>query len=464
MEVITRLHWRLIAALTVALTAMPGLALASEEAISPADTGFVLIASAMVMLMVPGLALFYGGMVSKKNVINVLMMSFAVFALVSVIWVLWGYSLAFGTSIGSLIGSLEFIGFKGVGMDPNGTLPHSAFAVFQMMFAGLTVALISGALAERMRFSAWLIFGALWATFVYSPVSHWVWGGGWIGAMGALDFAGGTVVHINSGVAGLVGALVLGARKGYGKRPMPPHHLPMVLLGAGLLWFGWFGFNAGSALAANGQAANAFLVTQVAAAAAALAWIVAEWARHGKPTVLGAVSGSVAGLVSITPAAGFVDPLGAIAIGVGGGLLCFFGVTVLKQKLGYDDSLDVFGIHGLGGTWGALATGIFATSAIGGHDGLLYGNQGQLGIQAISVVATYLFSGIMTFGILKVVGVIVPLRVTENDEDTGLDISQHGENAYSDVISGGSMLAREAQGIPATAQARETVSSPSLGG
>ncbi|MDA8096898.1 MAG: ammonium transporter [Clostridia bacterium] len=449
--IVGRLHWRMIAVLTVVLTAIPGLALASEEAISPADNAFILVASALVMLMVPGLALFYGGMASRKNVVNTIMMCFMCLCVITVTWVLWGYTLAFGTSIGGFVGGFDFIGFKDVGMDSSGTLAHATFAVFQMMFAALTIALVAGSLAERMRFGAFVIFAVIWSTIVYSPLCHWVWGGGWIGELGALDFAGGTVVHISSGVAGLVSCLVLGARTGFGKRPMPPHHLPMVLLGAALLWFGWFGFNAGSALEAGALAASAFMVTQIAAATAAMTWAFAEWIRHGKPTLLGTASGCIAGLVAITPAAGFVGPLAAIALGFGGGLFCFLGVTVLKQKLGYDDSLDVFGIHGIGGTWGALATGIFAVEAIGGTPGLLEGNAAQLGIQAISVLATYVFVGVMTFIILKIVGVIVPLRASKNDEDIGLDSALHGENGYSDYIGGG-VLAREAHGIPATAR------------
>ncbi|MEW6540994.1 MAG: ammonium transporter [Bacillota bacterium] len=444
-----RLRWRVILPLTAALTAVPGLALAGEAAASPADTGFVLISAALVMLMIPGLALFYGGMVSRKNVVNTLMMSFAMLGLITVVWVLWGYSLAFGPGTAGLIGSLDFLGFKGVGADVVYTLPHGAFAVFQMMFAALTVALISGAYAERMRFSAWVIFGVLWATVVYSPLCHWIWGGGWMAGLGVLDFAGGKVVHISSGVAGLVGCLVLGARRGFGKRPMPPHHLPMVLLGAALLWFGWFGFNAGSALEAGARAANAFVVTQIAAATAAMTWAFADWLRHGKPTILGTASGCIAGLVAITPAAGFVTPLAAIAIGFGGGLFCFVAVTILKHRLGYDDSLDVFGIHGVGGIWGALATGVFATAAVGGVDGLLAGNPAQLGIQAIGVVATIVFVGLATFVLLKLVGVFVPLRASADAEDTGLDIAQHGEDGYSDYVGGG-VLYREPPGIPAT--------------
>ncbi|MCD5407517.1 MAG: ammonium transporter [Desulfotomaculum sp.] len=427
--------------------AIPGLAIAGEEAISPADTGFMLIASAMVMLMLPGIAFFYGGMSSRRDVINTIMMSMTTLCVISLVWVLWGYSLAFGTTTGGFIGSLEFLAFSGVGMEPSGTIPHGGFAVFQLMFAALTVALISGALVGRMRFSAFLIFGVLWVTVVYAPLCHWVWGGGWLGDLGVLDFAGGKVVHISSGVAALVACLVLGARKGYGKRPMPPHHLPMVLLGAGMLWFGWFGFNAGSALEAGALAASAFVVTQIAASAGALGWIIAEWIRHGKPTLLGLASGCIAGLVSITPAAGFVDPMAAIVIGLGGGLICFLAVSILKKKLGYDDSLDVFGIHGIGGIWGAMITAVFAVEAIGGVPGLLEGNAAQLGIQAIAVVSTIVFVGIATFILLKLVGLIVPLRVTENDEDIGLDIASHGEDAYSDQTISGGVLYNEQQGV-----------------
>lgn len=444
-ELLGRLHWRAITVLSTAMAVLPGSALASGETVSHADNAFIMVAAALVMLMIPGLALFYGGMSTRKNVVNTIMMSFMCLCLISVTWVLWGYTLAFGTSIGGLVGGLDFVGFKNVGMDGVNGLAHGTFASFQMMFAALTVALISGALVGRMRFSAFVIFAAVWATVVYSPLCHWVWGGGWIGDMGALDFAGGTVVHISSGVAALVGCLVLGARRDFGKRPMPPHHLPMVLLGTALLWFGWFGFNAGSALNAGGLAASAFMVTQVAAATAAVTWAFAEWIRHGKPTLLGAASGCVAGLVAITPAAGFVGPPAAIAMGFGGGILCFLSVTVLKHRLGYDDALDVFGIHGIGGTWGALATGIFAVEAIGGTPGLLEGNAAQIGIQAIGVLTAYAFVGVATFIILKTVNVIVPLRVEENDEDTGLDIALHGENGYHDYIGGG-VLARETYG------------------
>ncbi len=369
-----------------------------------------------------------------------MMMSFVTLCVVSLVWVLWGYSLAFGTTISGFVGSLEYLGFSGVGMEPSGGLAHCTFAIFQMMFAGLTVALISGAYVSRMRFSAFLIFGILWATIVYAPLCHWVWGGGWLGELGVLDFAGGKVVHISSGIAALVGCLVLGARKGYGQRPMPPHNLPMTLLGAGLLWFGWFGFNAGSALAADGVAANAFMVTQIATALGVLGWVVAEWIRYGKPTLLGAASGAIAGLVSITPAAGFVGPLAAIVIGFGSGIICFIAVAIIKQKLGYDDSLDVFGIHGVGGIWGALITGVFAAEAIGGTAGLLEGNAAQLGVQAIAVVSTIVFVAIATFIILKIVNIVVPIRVSENNEDIGVDLALHGEDAYSDQVTSSGTL------------------------
>lgn len=437
---IARIRLRAIVLLTLLLVSVPGIAFAAEDAISHADNAFIMITSAMVMLMVIGLALFYGGMVPKNSVLNTMMMSFVTLCVVSLVWVLWGYSLAFGTTINGFVGSLEYLGFSGVGMEPSDGLAHCTFAIFQMMFACLTVALISGAYVSRMRFSAFLIFGILWATIVYAPLCHWVWGGGWLGELGVLDFAGGKVVHISSGIAALVGCLVLGARKGYGQRPMPPHNLPMTLLGAGLLWFGWFGFNAGSALAADGVAANAFMVTQIATALGVLGWVVAEWIRHGKPTLLGAASGAIAGLVSITPAAGFVGPLAAIVIGFGSGIICFIAVAIIKQKLGYDDSLDVFGIHGVGGTWGALITGVFAAEAIGGTAGLLEGNAAQLGVQAIAVVSTIVFVAIATFIILKIVNIVVPIRVSENDEDIGVDLALHGEDAYSDQVTSSGTL------------------------
>jgi Amt family ammonium transporter len=401
------------------------------------DTAFVLFSSALVMLMVPGLALFYGGMARNKNVLGTLMQSFIMLGVITVTWVLWGYSMAFGPDHGGIIGGLDWFGLKGVGMDPSpdygSTIPHTAFMIFQCMFAIITPALITGAFAERMKFSAFMLFAILWATFVYNPLAHWVWGvGGWIGKLGALDFAGGTVVHISSGISALAAAVIIGKRRGYGSVAFIPHNLPMTITGAALLWFGWFGFNAGSALAANGLAANAFAVTHVASAAAALSWIIMEWMHRGKPTTLGAASGAVAGLVAITPASGFVGPVSALIIGAMAGIICYGGI-LLKSKLGYDDSLDVVGIHGLGGTWGALATGLFASTVInpGGADGLFFGNPGQLWIQFISVAATWIFAFVMTVIILKVVDSIVGLRVTEEEEERGLDISQHNETGYS---------------------------------
>jgi len=400
------------------------------------DTAFVLLSAAMVMLMTPGLALFYGGMVRNKNVLDTIMQSFIILGIITLEWVLWGYSMSFGPDHGGLIGGLEWFGLKGIGMDPSAvygsTVPHAAFMIFQCMFAIITPALITGAFAERMKFSAFLIFTVLWATMVYNPICHWVWGtGGWLNKMGALDFAGGTVVHINSGIAALAAALIIGRRHGYGSTPYIPHNLPMTLTGAALLWFGWFGFNAGSALACNGLAANAFVVTHISSAVAALSWISVEWVHRGKPTTLGAASGAVAGLVAITPASGFVGPISAIIIGIFAGIICYCGI-LLKNKLGYDDSLDVVGIHGLGGIWGALATGLFASTAInsGGANGLFFGNPGQFLIQFVSVIATMAFSFFMTSIILKVVDVLVGLRVTGEEEERGLDISLHNETGY----------------------------------
>lgn len=426
------------------LLLLPGIAWAGEApAIDTGDTAFILICSALVMIMTPGLALFYGGMVRKKNVLSTIMLSFIVICVISVVWALYGYSLAFGPDINSIIGGLDFLGLKGVTQDALSDavkIPHMLFMVFQLMFALITVAIISGSIAERMRFPAFLAFIIVWATLVYSPLAHWVWGGGWLFQLGALDFAGGTVVHISSGVTGLVAALIIGKRKGYGSEPMVPHNLPMTVLGAALLWFGWFGFNAGSALAANGLAASAFVVTHIAAAAGGLAWVLAEWAHHGKPTVLGCVSGAVAGLVGITPAAGFVTPIPAIVIGLVAGPLCYFAVAVVKSKVGYDDSLDAFGVHGVGGTWGAIATGLFANKAVNsaGADGLFYGDSALLVKQLIAVGSTIAFVAIATFVILKAISIFAKLRVSADDEVIGLDISVHGENAYAltDTFSG----------------------------
>ncbi len=401
------------------------------------DTAFVLICSALVMFMTPGLALFYGGMVRNKNVLGTIMQSFVVIGLVTVVWVLWGYSLAFGPDVGGIIGSLDWFGLKGVGLTPSSdyakTIPHVAFMIFQAMFAIITPALITGAFAERMKFSTFLVFIMLWSTLVYAPLAHWVWGiGGWLGKMGALDFAGGTVVHISSGASALAAALLISKRNGYGREQFFPHNLPMTITGTAILWFGWFGFNAGSALGSNGLAAGAFVTTHVAAAAAALVWMFTEWIHRDKPTTLGAASGAVAGLVAITPAAGFVDPVSALIMGGLAGCICYMGVLA-KSKLGYDDSLDVVGIHGLGGTWGALATGLFASKAVnpGGADGLFLGNPGQLWIQFLSVLATGVFAFIMTVIIIKILDWIMGLKVSEEEEIKGLDITQHSETAYN---------------------------------
>ena len=401
------------------------------------DTAWVLISSALVMLMTPGLALFYGGMVRAKNVLGTIMQSFIALGVISIQWVLWGYSLAFGPDIGHVIGSLKWVGLQGVGLDPfpdySATIPHQAFMIFQMMFAVITPALITGAFAERFKFKTYLVFLILWATFVYDPLAHWVWGtGGWIKNLGALDFAGGLVVHISSGMAALAAALVVGKRKGYGDEPMPPHNLTMTLLGAALLWFGWFGFNGGSAVASGSLATSAFVVTHISTAAASLSWMISEWFYRGEPTVLGAASGAVAGLVAITPASGFVGPVSAILIGLGAGVACYFAVN-LKNKLGYDDSLDVVGVHGVGGTWGALATGLFASKFINssGNDGLFFGNPSLIGIQALSVVSAWIYSFVVTLILLKILDWTMGLRVTDEHEINGLDLSQHGEAGYS---------------------------------
>ena len=402
--------------------------------ISAGDTAWLLMSAALVMLMTPALGFFYGGLVRRKNVLATIMHSFFILALISVQWVLWGYTLAFGPDHGGLIGGLDWLALRGVGQDPGPyapTVPHEAYMVFQMMFAVITPALITGAFAERKRFKAFVIFTLLWATFVYDPVAHWVWGGGWLGQLGALDFAGGTVVHITSGVSALVAALVLGRRVGYGREALEPHDATMTVLGASLLWFGWFGFNAGSAINAGGLAANAFVVTNTAAAMAALTWMTVSWLHKGAPSVLGAAAGAVAGLVAITPASGYVDVSASILIGLGAGVFCYTAIQ-LTRRLKVDDALDVFGVHGVGGAWGALATGIFATVAInsGAKDGLLYGNPGQLGIQAIAVAASIVYSAVMTFVILKLIDVFVGLRVPESEEVLGLDASQHREAAY----------------------------------
>ena len=406
--------------------------------IDTGDTTWLLVSTALVLAMTaPGLALFYAGMVRSKNALGTIMQSFIILCLISLQWVLWGYSLAFGPDKAHLIGGLEWIGLNGVGLEPNAdyaaTVPHQAFMIFQMMFAVITPALMTGAFAERMKFGSFLVFTVLWATFIYDPLAHWVWAvGGSLRNMGALDFAGGTVVHISSGAAALACALVLRKRLGYGKEQMAPHNLPMTVLGASLLWFGWFGFNAGSAVASGALATSAFVVTNTAAATAALAWMSVEWMYRGKPTVLGAASGAVAGLVAITPASGFVGPMASIVIGGGAGVLCY-GAVLWKSRLGYDDALDVVGVHGVGGIWGALATGLFASKAINaaGADGLFYGNSAQLGIQALAVLVSVVFSFVGTFVLLKLVDGLMGLRVSEADERIGLDLSQHKERSYS---------------------------------
>lgn len=407
-------------------------------AINSGDTAWMLTSTALVMLMtLPGLALFYGGLVRRKNVLSMIMMSFSVLCLISLQWIGWGYSLAFGEDHYHMIGGLEWAGLKGVGIEPNPdyaeTIPHSLYMTFQMMFAIITPALISGAIAERMKFSAYLLFILLWSTLVYDPIAHWVWGkGGWLREMGVLDFAGGTVVHISSGISALIVAQILGKRKTFGHRARP-HNLPFTLLGGALLWFGWFGFNAGSALQANGLAASAFLTTNTAAAAAGLTWLITDWIITGKPTLLGGITGSIAGLVAITPAAGFVSPLSSILIGILVSLVCYYFITVLKNRLGYDDTLDAFGVHGVGGIVGALATGLFAEKIINaaGNDGLFSGNPSLFTTQALGVAAVIIYNVIVTYILLKIIDVIIGLRVKEHEELIGLDLAQHEESAYT---------------------------------
>ena len=407
------------------------------DGISAGDTTWVLVAAALVMLMTPGLAFFYGGLVREKNVLGTIMHSFVVIALVSLLWVTVGYSLAFGPDHGGIIGGLDWLLLRHVGQTANAdyaaTIPHLAFMVFQMMFAVITPALITGAFAERAKFSTFLVFTALWSLLVYAPVAHWVWApGGWLRELGALDFAGGTVVHVNAGIAALVAAIMYGKRLEFGKEAVEPHDVSMMMLGVAILWFGWFGFNAGSALAANGLAINAFVVTHVAAAAAALTWMLLSWAQSKKPSAVGVGAGAVAGLVAITPASGYVDAGPAIAIGIGAGVFCYLAVQ-LRHRLHLDDTLDVVGVHGVGGAWGAIATGIFASVAVNaaGADGLIHGNPGQLGTQALAVGVTLGYSLIATLVILRVLDWVMGLRVSEEEEKLGLDISQHGERAYT---------------------------------
>jgi len=412
---------------------LPSLAFA-EDVLSAGDTAWMLTATALVLFMtIPGLSLFYAGMVRSKNVLSVMMQCFAITAMVTILWTIYGYNVAFGDggSMNAFWGGFGNLFLKGMSVDSlSGTIPESVFMTFQMTFAIITPALIVGAFAERMKFSAMLLFMAIWLTIVYTPICHWVWGGGWLGDYGVLDFAGGTVVHINAGIAGLVAALVLGKRKGFGHVPMAPHNLTLSVIGASMLWVGWFGFNAGSELAADGTAGMAMAVTQIATAAAALAWMFAEWMVHGKPSVLGIISGAVAGLVAITPASGSVGPMGAIAIGLAAGVVCYWAATSLKRAMGYDDSLDVFGVHAVGGIVGAMLTGVFSATSLGGsglsHDTI----SEQVMAQGIGVGATIVYTAVVSFIILKVIDVVIGLRVDDDSETEGLDVSQHDERGY----------------------------------
>ncbi|GMR08171.1 MAG: ammonium transporter [Gammaproteobacteria bacterium] len=429
----------LIAVLVAAVAiSVPAIALA-EEKLNSGDTAWMLVATALVLFMtIPGLSLFYGGMVRSKNVLSILMQCFAITALMTIIWMLYAYSFAFGDggSMNGFFGGFDKALLQGVGVDAlSGTIPETVFMTFQMTFAVITPALIVGAFAERMKFSAMLIFMAIWVSIVYAPISHWVWGGGWLAKYGVLDFAGGTVVHINAGIAGLVTALVLGKRHGFPTTAMPPHNLGLTLMGASMLWVGWFGFNAGSELAADGVAGMAMAVTQIAAATAALAWMFSEWVVHGKPSVLGIASGAVSGLVAITPASGSVGPMGALVIGLAAGVGCFLASTKLKRAMGYDDSLDVFGVHAIGGIIGALLTGIFSATTLGVFSGSGLGGDNttigaQLGAQFMGIAATVIYTGIVTYVILKVVDAVIGLRVSEDEEIEGLDLSHHDERGY----------------------------------
>ncbi|ADY56464.1 ammonium transporter [Syntrophobotulus glycolicus DSM 8271] len=402
------------------------------------DIAFMSVCTALVFLMIPGLAFFYGGLVKKRHVLSIMIQSIAAIGIITILWVGIGYSLAFGPDVGHFIGNLDFAGLNNVGLEPKSegaTIPHLLFVLFQLMFAIITPAIITGSTAERLRFPAYVLFIALWSILVYAPLAHWVWGGGWLADLHILDFAGGMVVHISSGFSGLIAALVIGKRLNRENDPPIPHNMPYVLLGTGLLWFGWFGFNGGSELAADGISVLAMTTTHISACAGLLGWMLIEKLHHGRPTVLGALSGAVAGLGAITPACAFVTPLAAIVIGLVSTGLCYIGVAYLKEKLGYDDSLDAFGIHGIGGTWGTLATGIFCTTLVNpnGADGLLYGSSAQLLVQFLGVLATYAYCGLATFVILKVVGLVTPLAASHEEQDSGLDITQHGESAYTDL-------------------------------
>ncbi len=438
-----------LSTLMLMVMAMP-IAFAADDVpkIDTGDTAWVLVSAALVFFMTPGLGFFYGGMVRSKNVLTTIMHSFFIVGMISVEWFILGYTMAFGDDatgvIPGIIGSLDKFGLAGTaGQIWTGTsIPELAFVVFQCMFAVITPALITGAFAERIRFKAYALFVLLWALLIYNPMAHMVWGGGVLSQLGALDFAGGLVIHILSGVSGLVICILIGKRRDYGKLPILPHHLPMTVLGASILWFGWFGFNAGSALGANELAASAFVATQGAAAMATVSWVVCEWIHNGKPTILGAASGCVAGLVAITPAAGFVAPMPGIIIGLIAGIVCYFAVAVLKTKLGYDDALDAFGVHGIGGTWGAIATGLWASTAVNpaGADGLFYGNASLVGIQLISIVVAYLLAGIGSLILFKIINAITPFRADEAEEISGIDIVEHGERAYSQSIMTGESL------------------------
>ncbi|KAA0686696.1 ammonium transporter [Azospirillum brasilense] len=421
-----------LAGLPAAAFAQEAAAAAAEPTLSSGDTAWMLVATALVLFMtIPGLALFYGGMVRKMNVLSVVMQSFAICCLVSILWFFAGYSIAF-TEGTPYFGSLSKFMLSGITKDSlSGVIPETIFVVFQMTFAIITPALITGAFADRMKFSSMLVFTGLWSLIVYAPITHWVWGpGGYLMGDGVLDYAGGTVVHINAGVAGLVAAIVLGKRKGYPNENFAPHNLVLSLIGASMLWVGWFGFNAGSAVAADGRAGMAMLVTQIAAATAAMSWLLVEWATKGKPSVLGIISGAIAGLVAITPASGFVGPTGALVIGLAAGVICYWGATGLKRALGYDDSLDAFGVHGVGGIVGAILTGVFAQEAIGGTAGALEGNVGQIWTQVYGILATIIYSAVGSFIILKVIDVVMGLRVDEDVERDGLDLALHGETIH----------------------------------
>jgi len=417
---------------------LPASEAAPAATIDSGDTAWVLVSAALVLFMTPGLAFFYGGLVRRKNMLSVLMQCYMLMAIITIQWVTVGYSLAFGPTIGGWIGSLKWAFLNGVGVTPNpdysATVPHQAFMIYQGMFAIITPGLILGAFAERMRFSSFCVFSVLWATLVYAPVCHWVWGlGGFIRNMGALDFAGGAVVHVNAGIAALATAIVLGKRKGFPTRMSPPHNLPFAVLGAGMLWFGWFGFNAGSALGAGALATTAFVNTQIAAAAAGLGWAIMDYIYNRHATMLGMITGAVGGLVAITPAAGFVTPMGAIGIGLSVSLICYIAVTFLKPKFGYDDTLDAFGVHGVGGFWGAIATGLWASTAINpaGNNGLFYGNAGLLLTQLKATLIVTVYSLVVSIILLKLVDAVLGLRVDEDSERLGLDLSEHRESAYT---------------------------------